>query len=204
MNNPYENIDKQLIQLKREVQKEFNKTRLRLLGFDETNLLKNTKNEIKRLYQKIADKTVKMYFTNAKELYHGLTKSVLNEWLDAYYIVTGYVFYNEFLRKQARYYETIMSFVNEKKSLSNADVIKAQKRAVNLLNGQIEDYAIYVMDNANLEQLRIDGYKKVRWITQKDEFVCEKCSSKNNEVYDIDKAPPKEHNYCRCYYVGVK
>ena len=183
-------------------------TRLKLLSFDELNII----TAVKEVYQKCLKMAKKRYleiaeyyFYRAYALAAGKNKKkpsddwINNDWLldmlEEYDPVTLYRFMPEIERKQQRLIEALIA--SHKK---NAEVDKALRYWA-LQNNQ---YADKVTDEATLRGYKAAGIKRVRWITEKDEKVCTICNKLNMKVFDIDKVPTKPHYHCRCYLLPVK
>lgn len=106
--------------------------------------------------------------------------------------VTEYIYENEVARKRERFAESMIASANK---------LAMIRRAMSLWTGQTEQYLVLIEDAAVLEAYKALGVKRVRWVTQEDEKTCETCSPRNDQIYDIDKVPPKPHRNCRCYLV---
>ena len=106
--------------------------------------------------------------------------------------VALYSFLPETERKKQRLIETLSVAHNR-----NYEIDKALR----YWTGQIGQFAISVVDESRIEGFRKAGVKRVRWMTQRDERVCEECMARDGKVYDIDKIPTKPHYGDRCYLV---
>lgn len=183
-------------------------TRLKLLSFDELNIMTSVKEVYqkclklaKKRYLEIAD----YYFYRAYELAaeKGRKKPsddwINNDWLldmlEEYDPVTLYRFIPELERKRQRLIEALIA--SHKK---NAEIDKALR----FWALQSNQYADKVTDEATLRGYKAAGIKKVRWITEKDDRVCPVCRKLNMRVFDINKVPNKPHYRCRCYLLPVK
>jgi len=202
----YEYTDKVIKKLNKAYLRLF--TRLKLLSFDELNIITS----VKEIYQKCLKMAKKRYleiaeyyFYRAYELAAGKGKKkpsddwINNDWLldmlEEYDPVTLYRFMPEFERKQQRLIEALIA--SHKK---NAEVDKALKYWAL----QSNQYADNVTDRATLDGYKAAGIKRVRWITEKDGKVCPVCRKLDMKVFDIDKVPSKPHYRCRCYLLPVK
>lgn len=112
--------------------------------------------------------------------------------LMGYNPVTEYIYENEVARKRERFTESMIASANK---------LAMIRRAMSLWTGQTEQYLVLIEDAAVREAYKTLGVKRVRWVTQEDEKTCETCSPRNDQIYDIDKVPPKPHRNCRCYLV---
>lgn len=182
-------------------------TRLKLLSFDELNIITS----VKEIYQKCLKMAKKRYleiaeyyFYKSYELAAGKGKKkpsddwINNDWLldmlEEYDPVTLYRFLPEFERKQQRLIEALIA--SHKK---NAEVDKALRYWAL----QSNQYADKITDEATLRGYEAAGIKKIRWVTEKDSRVCPICKKRNMKVFDIDKIPEK-HYRCRCYFLPVR
>lgn len=111
--------------------------------------------------------------------------------------VTHYTYDTEVYRKRDRAKEAINAV--------NGKVLKQieMDKHLRYWNRQTVFYTDIVSDDANIAALKDAGVKRVEWVTQKDEKVCEICRGRNGKVYPIDKLPVKPHPSCRCYFRRV-
>lgn len=203
----YEYADKVIRRLNRKYLRLF--SQIKTLPFDELNIV----GEIADLYRKISliaetaylDITRHAYvaaMSMAKDAGFEVKTPTLDnvpideDWVFDYLIevdpVTLYVFNNEVERKKQRLMEALAATPSK---------VKEIEKALRLWVLQSTHYAIALTDDATLKAYKDAGVTKVRWITQKDEKVCQVCQDRNGKVYDIDNAPYKAHYNCRCYYV---
>ena len=126
------------------------------------------------------------------------TETAVNDWLldmlEDYDPVTHYRFNQETERKKMRLAEALLAT-----KISSREVDKALR----YWTLQETQYAIRSVDDGRLQAFRDAGIKRVRWVTQKDNRVCEKCEELDGRVFDIDKAPGCQHYNDRCYLVPV-
>jgi SPP1 gp7 family putative phage head morphogenesis protein len=115
----------------------------------------------------------------------------IEEFFDEYNPVTKYVFSNELERKESRLFEALVASVMEK--------TQSYATAERLLVGQVEQYAIDLEDKITNIVYKDTGVEKVVWVSEHDHKRCEDCAALDGEVFNIDKAPPKQHYRCRCY-----
>lgn len=145
------------------------------------------------VYGEIYDEAVEQGFEGKRS---ELDEAWVEEFLIDYSPTTKYVFKNELDRKRARLFESIVA--NEKeKSLS-------YKTAENLLRRQIKQYAIEFEDRIANKVFKDLGVEKVMWVAENDYKTCGVCSELDGQIFDLDKAPPKQHLYCRCYKLPIK
>lgn len=119
--------------------------------------------------------------------------SITDDWvldmLEDYNKVTLYQFTNEVERKKQRTAEAILAAQNK-----NREVDKALRLWTLQIAQYMDDTVVY----ATLDAFEEAGIKKVQWITEKDNRVCEDCRRLDGEIFDIDKVPPRQHFRCRC------
>lgn len=168
------------------------------MGFDELNVISTMKD----LYAQLEGDNEEAFYELAVEVYrqttpHGdtpPTKKWLYGLLEEYDPVTLYVYLSEVDRKRDRTTEAVIAANNKAKEFRRGESYWAQMTA---------HYADEVTYQAMLKAYEDAGVKKVRWVTQKDERVCEECSPRDGKVYELDKVPPKPHWGCRCYLEPV-
>lgn len=177
---------------------------LRLMKHDELNIIR----EVSSVYDESAKRARTQYFEIAFDAYiialieARIRNREATEWADIYITlgwvddilegtdpVTMYKFTTETERKKQRLMEALS--VSER---WNDEIDKALR----YWTLQIGQYAINVVDRARLDAFKRAGIKKVKWITEKDERVCETCDELDEKVFDIDDVPAKPHINCRC------
>lgn len=200
MSTPYDDMDKSVDELKKALTAMLNQLRLRATAISSERVLEN---QVKLAFDRFYDSLLTAYFQAGKKVYPDLTKSKLKEWLEEYYVVTEYVFKNEWERKKERFLEMLFTLKNTGASLSGLVAMQSQRRSSQLLSQQIEEYGIFVIDKAIMAQYEKENVKRLKWVTQKDKKVCAECRRRSGRIYDIDEAPPKAHYGCRCYYVSA-
>ena len=168
-------------------------------GFDELSVLSVTR----ELYDQLETDNRQVYLELAQERYqeaepHGEEPPDL-AWLlallAAYNSVTKVIYANEIQRKQAYTAEGI-----------NSSTAKATefRRGLHYWADLTSTYSDIVTDESTLKAYRDAGVKKVRWVTARDERVCETCRERNGKVYSINSIPPKPHRRCRCVFEPVR
>lgn len=120
--------------------------------------------------------------------------------LALYNPVTGYLYEAEADRKRARLAEALIAAVI---AGLRAEYHKELRKFANLWHTQTLQYAVTVVDETRKETFKKNGIRRVRWETEKDDKVCEKCKARDGKIYDIDKIPPKPHYNCRCWIVPI-
>lgn len=202
MKTPYDSAEKAMKKVYSDNQKRFNNMRLRLAKFDELNVMQISKS-VKSLFSDIRNQTMSVYMKLAKEKYPKATKKLLLSWFEMVYIVVEYQFENEFLRKQARYIEALTALSQNGKSLNGAEMLQLQRRMLNSLNLQLDEFSVYVVDKAMQQEMIEAEVKKVKWNAEMDKRTCEECRSMDGQTYDVHKIPPKPHIRCRCWVEKV-
>lgn len=191
------------------VSRQFRHNRLAL--FDELNVVgvkkhinklykdiyKIVKNEfvaiLNPLYEEIYDEAIALGFDGDVR---DLDKTWVEEFFDEYNPVTKYVFSNEIDRKKSYLFEALVSDPTMK--------LQSYAKAEKYLMRQIKQGGID-LDDAVAKQVYKDlGIKKVQWVAEDDYKTCGVCNELDGEIFDLDKAPPKQHHNCRCYLIPVK
>lgn len=202
----YDYTDARIKRLNRQLLRLFQK--VRLLNFDELNAL----NDIKAVYRK-ADRFAKAaYLDIAVEAYaFGLAEAeragfrprrrrdIDRDWvldfLEEEDFVTLYRYAPELTRKRDRLVEAL-AMTNK----PNNEIDKALKYLIM----QTTHYADKATAEAELQAMKDAGVKKVMWLTERDDRVCDICYPLDGKVFDIDKTPPiPQHYNCRCILIPV-
>lgn len=206
----YEYADKRLkaiLQSQRELFNRFN----RGAKFDNLNdlsnrtkvLYKNIETIVEREFVKIAKKQYEETYPEGDSSFI-TTAWIVSNVLKEYNGVTKYVYTRESDRKRARFYEMLVSTTNGKEIDRNIkseinSIIKKSNQLMELMNKQ---YAIIVVDKANIKALKDRGFSYGKWQSEDDNKTCNECYSMNNNVYPISDIPSKPHYGCRCWIVG--
>lgn len=205
----YEIPDATARKIAKKINSEFRHNRLAL--FDEMSVVQ-IRSHIKKLYKKcfsvIKSEFLKVLLPFAQEIYdealalgydgdlRDFDEAWIEEFFDEYNPVTKYVFSNELERKESRLFESLVA--NEK--VRHQSYITAEK----LLIKQIEQYAIELAD-AITKVVHADlGVRKVKWIAEDDYKTCSVCNELDDQIFDIEDAPPKQHYNCRCYLIPIR
>lgn len=202
----YDYTDARIKRLNRQLLRLFQK--VRLLNFDELNAL----NDIKAVYRK-ADRFARAaYLDIAVEAYAlGLVEAekagfrpmrrrdIDRDWvldfLEEEDFVTLYRYAPELTRKRDRLVEAL-AMTNK----PNKEIDKALKYLIM----QTTHYADKATAEAELQAFKDAGVKKVMWLTERDNRVCDICYPLDGKVFDIDKTPPiPQHYNCRCVLIPV-
>lgn len=199
MSSPYNDIDNRTEKIKKAIVLMLNRLRLKATVSD-----KQLKKQVKSAFNALYNSVLKQYLGSAKQTYSSVTKDDLNKWLEEYYIVTEYVFKNEWDRKAERYLEALLAMKASEISLSGSKSAELQRKTAKLLSKQIEEFGIFVIDKARNLKFEDEGIKRVKWIAQKDRKTCAVCRARDNKIYDIGNAPKKAHYGCRCYYLPIE
>lgn len=193
----YEYTDKILGYLNKQIIKSF-KPLKSILKFDEINSLKS---KVDKCYSECYKETRARYRDIARHYYKqaGGDEDVIDWlWIDRFLVkydpITKYVFKNETDRKRARTFEAMVA---EQSS-------KSVDTSIRLWAGQVKQWADNVTDEATIDAYIKQGFKKVKWNTEKDDRRCDECASREGKIYNIKEIPPKPHIGCRCWLTPVK
>lgn len=195
-NNPYKITDQAIALLNKRATRRFSECRSRLsqLRFDELNIIR----EVKSLYDQLAKDNKNIFLELAQEQYratepHG-EEPPNEDWLLAllleYNPTTLYVYEHEVDRK--REYATESIIASDEKS-------QEFKKALVRWSNFTAEYADIITDEATIKAFDDAGVERVMWNTEDDAKVCHICEPLDGKVFDIDKAPPKQHWHCRCW-----
>lgn len=176
----------------------FKKIKKSIMKFDEINDLKAVTKIVEETYDDM-DKTAQKYFKKIANHYcDDFEEFLLLDYLSTPSPITKYAYTKEVKRKAERLIEALIA--SKDKQEREQEVSKAER----YWSREIDQYVVEITDLARLEQLRKQGFKKVRWVTLVDERRCAICRARHNQVYDIDKVPTKPHWNCRCYLVAYR
>ena len=210
----YRYLDKLLEIQKKKIRSEFN--RVGVMGFDALNVV-NTRKTTQSIYDKFLRENETLYLKAAKDAYKNAVKTaqadgfdgteneVDGEWLvgilAGYNLVTGYLYSKEAERKRLRLNEQILTA----REYGNRTMLQESlRRAANLWWTQTAQYGISTVDEATIQGFADMGVEEVQWIAADDEKTCPTCGARDNQIYKLNKIPPKPHYGCRCYIVPVK
>lgn len=196
--------------------------RLIALSFDEITTLTADKiakevyiiflKENKKQYKKIADDAIEYAllfleqdYTIDKKAKEKIRKEItpekaVDKVLKEYNPVTGYLYEREAKRKRARLTEGLLAGKNNNNRIFFIHIIE---RYTNLWYTQSKQYAEDIADKTVLWVWKEIGVQKVKWVTERDERVCEDCRPLDGQIFDIDEAPEKPHYRCRCEKIPV-
>jgi len=201
--NIFSGADKAIKEMNRQNLKAFNS--LKLAKWDELNVIRQVDtvyaDSIRRAERKYYELAVEAYIVALYEAKvernkaHRMADEAIDmiwvmEWLEDVDPVTMYAFYPEAERKKARLIEALTAAHNR-----NAEIDKALR----YWTKQVAQYADNSVHYARLQAFKDAGVKKVMWITQRDEKVCEECGPLDGKIFDIDHVPDVPHWNCRCY-----
>ena len=216
----YDYTDARIKRLNRQFLRLFQK--VRLLNFDELNAL----NDIKAVYRK-ADRLAKAaYLDIAVEAYaFGLAEAeragfrprrrreIDRDWvldfLEEEDFVTLYRYAPELTRKRDRLVEALATVGKPQNGSGKAQKVtnspnREIDKALKYLIMQTTHYADKATAEAELQAMKDAGVKKVMWLTERDDRVCDICYPLDGKVFDIDKTPPiPQHYNCRCVLIPV-
>ncbi|RGD36219.1 hypothetical protein [Sellimonas intestinalis] len=198
----YEYIEENVERFKKQTQTAFNNFRLRLLKFDELNVMQ-VKTETESLFTKLKRQSDRFYTGLLNHLAESMGfeegKYDLDELLETYSGTLLYSFATEMERKRERLFETMVAIDD----ISDPEILAQQKKNIRNWNTQVEEFGVDIERNIFLSELRDPGIRKVQWMTAEDERVCSDCSDLNGIVFDIDNVPRRPHIGCRCWLKGV-
>lgn len=168
-------------------------SRCGLLKFDELTVIQM----VRQLYADLDADNRKAFLELAGSVYNGTTphgnmkpdQFWLMALLKEYSPVTKYVYENEVNRKRDYTTEAVIAAVDKSKEF---------KRGLLYWGKFVSAYSDIVADEAALQAFKDAGVKRVRWITEGDNKVCDECHGRHGEIYPIDNVPPKPHVGCRC------
>lgn len=191
------------------IHREFRHNRLAL--FDEVNVI-GVKKHVDKLYEKIYKIIRSEFLAVANDIYDeyaaeavemgfdgdlgAIDESWLDEFFSKYSPVTKYVFINELERKKSRLFEALVANLEER--------LESYTTAENLIKRQVKQSGIEFEDDIAETVYEDVNVEKVMWVAEKDHKTCGECMEMDGEIFDLDKAPPKLHHNCRCYYIPVK
>ena len=222
MRNWYKIGDRKLKALIVTITRIFKKSRL-TLDFDHINQpVRTLQSESKRVYKLLEQKNHQaylelgylVYIEAFKEAQPGMAdseisqkskKAISEKWLDKlqseYSPVTKYVYIREVERKRARFFEAIVADTGAK---LRRDMESDYRAAENAWIRQTRQAMIDTEDRAAITAYRDAGVRRVRWIAQRDDKVCEECERLDGLLFSIDAVPDKPHYNCRCSLEPVK
>lgn len=152
--------------------------------------------EFYEFYEDLYEMTIMAYLDIARHYYkaeHKKTK-IDRKWvekkLNDYDPVVKYIFRQEVDRKRSRHTESVIASDTPEKETDTA---------LKYWSNMVRQFADLITDAAYEQALKDDGIARVRWITQKDERVCDVCRERDGKIYPITKIPPKPHYGCRCW-----
>lgn len=200
----YDVADKAIRRMNRQNLKLFGK--LKLAKWDELSIIREVKSVYdqstemaKRLYQEIAKDAMATALEEANAKDMDVDDTITGDWildmLEVVDPVTLYAFLPEKERKAQRLIEAL-SVAHSK----SAEVDKALR----LWTRQVGQYADNTVYNARLAGFEKAHVKRVMWLTQEDERVCDDCWPLHRKIFPIDEVPPPQHYGCRCVLVTVR
>ena len=169
-----------------------------IFDFDELTVIRT----VKDLYSSLASDNRSVFLDLARAKYdetdpHGdgdLDYLWLMAFLDESNPVTKYRYTTEIDRKRDYTAEAV---------IAATDKAHEYKRGLVYWGNFTAEYAELVTDAASLQAMKDAGVKRVRWVSEKDNRVCDKCQERDGKIYPIDKVPAKSHFRCRCHLEAV-
>lgn len=186
------------------------------MGFDELSaprITKITKEMVSRLlksnkreYLKIAKEATEeasndINAIGIKATPIPISEKYVDETLGEYNPVTGYLYYPEADRKRSRLAEALITAV----ILGlRAEYHKELKKFADLWHTQTLQYAETMVDKTRIKTFKKNGIKRVVWVSEHDNRVCEECKERDGKIYPINAIPTKPHYNCRCWIEPLK
>lgn len=186
------------------------------MGFDELSaprITKITKEMVSRLlksnkreYLKIAKEATEeasndVNAIGVKATPIPISEKYVDETLGEYNPVTGYLYYPEADRKRSRLAEALITAV----ILGlRPDYHKELKKFADLWHTQTLQYAETMVDKTRIKTFKKNGIKRVVWVSEHDNRVCEECKERDGKIYPITAIPTKPHYNCRCWIEPLK
>ena len=211
----YETADRLIALLDKKLRRYIN--RLDVTGFSELNALviqRETTELIKKLladnkgaFKKIAEDAIAEAAADIENLTGEQAKRIkaddkyVDEILNQYNEITGYLYYPEADRKRARLSEALIVALM---LLDRAKYHDNLRKFANLWHTQTVQYEIMITDETRVDIFDRNGIKKVKWNAEHDEKTCKVCRERDGKIYPIDKVPAKPHYNCRCWLTPVK
>lgn len=211
----YETADRLIALLDKKLRRYIN--RLDVTGFSELNALviqRETTELIKKLladnkeaFKKIAEDAIAEAAADIENLTGEQAKRVkaddkyVDEILNQYNEITGYLYYPEADRKRARLSEALIVALM---LLDRAKYHDNLRKFANLWHTQTVQYEITITDETRTDVFKKNGIRKVKWNAEHDEKTCKVCRERDGKIYPIDKVPAKPHYNCRCWLTPVK
>ena len=181
---------------------------LKMAKWDQLNVIQT----VKKVYRKSEKQARQRYYEVAFEAYllmlalcgmdpkkaHRMAEETITEaWVDDVLsqtdFVTLYRFDTEAERKAYRLAEALE--VSQDKSFE-------VDKALRFWSQQLGQYAINMTDYAMLAAMDDAKVTWVRWVTMRDERVCNDCRPLDGQVFRLEEVPPK-HWGCRCRLAPV-
>ena len=203
----YDGADRAIREMNRQNLKAFGK--LKLAKWDELNVIRAIdavyRESIRMARQRYYEVAVEAYILamieagkSNKDATKAADRDIDSAWvlamLEEVDPVTLYAFLPEAERKKARFIEAVSVAQNRNQEID---------KALRYWTVQVAQYADNSVYRARLEAFKAAGIKRVKWVTQKDERVCEECDDLDEQVFPIDEVPPPQHPHCRCIIVPI-
>ena len=193
----YETADRLIALLDKKLRRYIN--RLDVTGFSELNalviqretteLIKKLLADNKEVFRKIAEDAIAEAAADIENLTGEQAKRVkaddkyVDEILNQYNEITGYLYYPEADRKRARLSEALivaLMLLDRSKYHDNL------RKFANLWHTQTVQYEITITDETRVDIFDRNGIKKVKWNAEHDEKTCKVCRERDGKIYPID------------------
>lgn len=200
----YEYADKAYDYLLTYVVKEFNRLKSKIMSFDEVSILGEvnaTYDSLKRItytkFMELVSAQYEKYFLNDDATYEGITEEWLYNLLMEVDEITKYSYSNELDRTRQRCFEGLVAAISVETAVKS-NIEEAINGSMKHYSRMLRQETITLANESAIKAMVDEGDDRVKWITQKDGHVCDKCKKKDGKTYPIDKIPSKPHIGCRC------
>lgn len=200
----YDYADKAYDYLLTYVIKEFNKLKSKIMSFDEVNILGEvnaTYDSLKRItytkFMELVSAQYEKYFLNDDATYEGITEEWLYNLLIEVDEITKYSYSNELDRTRQRCFEGLVAATSVEVAVKS-NIEEVINSSMKHYSRMLRQETITLADESAIKAMVDEGDDRIKWITQKDGHVCDKCQKRDGKTYPIDKIPSKPHRGCRC------
>ena len=125
----------------------------------------------------LASAQYEKYFLNEDASYEGVTEEWLYELLTEADEVTKYSYSNELDRTRQRCFEGLVAVTSAEFAVKSNinDVIRTSMKHYSRM---LRQETITLANKSAVKAMKDEGSKRVKWITQKDGNVCDRCKEK--------------------------
>lgn len=207
MSAVYAHADKALKRLYARAEAEFQNLAV-TAKWDELRIV-GTLQTVNALYERLNEACEDEYLFIAKHAYRDVRKETDTREPDELFIFAlisaydqkmQYRYDREWQRKRDRLAESLIAVTQAADArLNNGNEVRqALKRALTLMEKQMQDMAETVTDEARIRAFDDMGIEKVKWNDMSDGKVCAQCAARDGQVYFLHDVPVK-HRHCRCF-----